>query len=825
MNFLESTYEVLLSWPSSAQIILFMAILCTLGFTGSPLWLWTLFSMGFLYGFGSPAWLWIVFGLLALTFNIRPVRRHLVSAPLMCFLKKIDFLPVISETEREVIEAGTVWIEGELFSGKPDFKRLNKETYPELNFEERAFLEGPVEDVCRLVNDWDVYVNKDLPPTIWAYLKENRFFGMIIPKEYGGLGFSASANSAVVGKLASRSIPLSISVMVPNSIGPAELLIHYGTEEQKDYYLPRLARGEEMPCFALTEPEAGSDAGAIKAVGTVFKGEDGRFYLRLNWKKRYITLAAISTVLGLAFRLKDPDNLLGKGENPGITCALIPTDTPGVITSLRHDPMGVPFINAPTEGRDVVVPAGNIIGGPSQAGNGWRMLMESLAVGRGISLPATATACAKFVARVAGAHAAVRKQFGLPIGKFEGVEEPLARLGGYVYLMEAARCYTCGGLDGGAKPGVATAIAKYNTTELFRKAIGYGMDILAGNAIIRGPRNLLAHSYLLAPIIITIEGANILTRTLIIFGQGAIRCHPFVFSEIEALRTGDLTPFDRAFWGHVGHLIRNLFRSVMLSISRGYLAGSPVKGPASRYYRKLAWASASFALLADVAMIVHRSQLKRREKLAGRFADIFSWMYLGVSTLRRFEAEGCPKNDLPFLHWSMRYALARIQSGFDGLFQNLALPGLGFCFRGPMGLWSRVNRFSDDPSDGLGSQVARAVQTPGPQRDSLTSGIYIPADHREALGRLERALLLSHRVEPVLRRIKEAVLEGTLPKGKPEQLSAEALKSGIIDREEARLIRDAEEARIDAIQVDHFTLEEYMIGTPCSPRKIQPIED
>ena len=824
MNLLESTCGALSGGPSLIGTLSIVVLVCVLGFNGASLWLWTLFAAAALWGFGAPTWLWIPFGVPALVLNCRPIRRRLVSARIVAVLKKVNFLPVISETEQTAIEAGSVWIEGGLFSGKPDFERLNNEPYPDLSEEERAFLEGPVEEVCRLVNDWDAYMNKDLPPEVWAYLSEKRFFGMIIPKAYGGLEFSASANSAVVGKLMSRSTSLGITVMVPNSLGPAELLVHYGTEAQKRYYLPRLAQGEEMPCFALTEPGAGSDAGGIRASGTVFKGEDGRLYLRLNWQKRYITLAAISTVVGLAFKLKDPDNLLGKGEDPGITCALIPTDTPGVVIDSRHDPMGVPFYNSPIEGYDVVVPVGTLIGGAAEAGNGWRMLVESLAAGRGISLPATATAGVKFVARVASAYATVRKQFGLSIGQFEGIEEPLARIGGFAYLMEAARRYTCGGLDGGAKPAVVTAIAKYSLTELYRKAINDGMDILAGNAIARGPRNLLAHNYVWTPILIAAEGANILTRTLMVFGQGAIRCHPYMYREIRALNTGNVDAFDLAFWGHMGHFVRNLFRAVLLSISRGYLAGSPAGGPAARYYRKLAWASASFALLADIAMGTMGGHLKRKGKVTGRFADIFSWMYLGIGTLRRFEAEGRRKDDLPFLHWSMQYALAQIQQGFDGLFQNLNVPGFGLLFRGPVALWSRINPIGKMPSDRLGSQIARAVQTPGFQRDALTAGIYVPADPDEALGRLERAFELSCEAEAVVRKIKDAMQAGKLSRGRPEQLITEALQKGMISQEEGELMQVAEGARNDAIQVDSFKLDEHMSATSTALHQVESVE-
>jgi acyl-CoA dehydrogenase len=809
MDVLTSTYGVLsFSYVEAFGIVV---LVCGLGFNGAPLWLWTALSAAVLWAFGATGGPWLGFGALALLFNLRPLRRILISSWILRVLKALRLLPTLSPTEQAAIEAGSVWIDADLFSGKPDFRRLNSEPYPELSETERAFLGGPVEAACRLADDWQIHRNRDLPQDLWDYLKQHRFYGIIIPEEFGGLGFSTSAHSAIVGKLASRSMPLAVTVMVPNSLGPAELLIHYGTRDQKEHYLPRLARGEEIPCFALTEPNAGSDAGSIRSSGVVFRDEDGRLCLRLNWNKRYITLASISTLIGLAFKLEDPDNLLGRGENPGITCALVPRDTPGVVVDRRHDPMGVPFHNAPTGGRDVIVPADAIIGGPEGAGRGWRMLMESLAAGRGISLPATAAFGAKLTARVAGAHATVRKQFGLSIGRFQGVEEPLARIGAFAYLMEAARRFTCGGLDGGAKSAVVSAIVKFNLTELHRKAILDGMDILAGNAIAQGPRNLLARSYLWAPIAITVEGANILTRTFITFGQGAIRCHPYIYAEIQALKSDDLRAFDRAFWAHAGHFIRNAFRASLLSLSRGYLATSPVGRPASRYIRKLAWASASFAFLADVAVVTMGGALKKEEKLAGRFADILSWMYLGSAVLRRFEAEGRRPGHLPYLHWAMQYALAQIQLGFSGLFQNLrVLPGLDLIFRYPGALWSRLNPIGRMPSDALGGEVARAVRTPGPDRDALTAGIYLPDSTSEALGRLEAAFALSCEAEPISLKIREAARAGLLSGRDPNRLVLQALEKKLITQEDAQLFRRAEAARDQAIRVDAFTPEEYL---------------
>lgn len=758
-------------------------------------------------------------GALAALIGVPSLRRATLTRGVMKTIKSMGFLPTISETESIAIESGTVWVDGELFSGKPDFGRLLREPYPELTAEEQAFLDGPAEEICRMVSDWEVFQRRGLPPEVWDFLKRERFFGLIIPKEYGGHGFSALANSSVVAKLGARSQVLGITVMVPNSLGPAELLIHYGTEEQKNYYLPRLAVGDEIPSFGLTEPNAGSDAGGITSEGVVFRGEDGELYLRLNWRKRYITLAAVSTLIGLAFKLRDPENLLGRGENPGITCALVPADAPGVVLDERHDPMGVPFWNCPTEGRDVVVPVDAIIGGVSGVGIGWRMLMESLAAGRGISLPATSTGGAKHVYRVAGAHAAVRRQFGLPIGKFEGIEEPLARIGGLTYVLEAARKYTCGGIDQGAKPAVVTAMMKYNSTEIARQLINDGMDILAGNGISMGPRNALATAYIGMPIAITVEGANILTRTLMVFGQGAIRCHPYVLKEVDALERDDLDAFDEAFWGHIGHVFRNGARSLLLSLTRGAAASSPVDGPAAPYYRKLAWASARFAFLADLALGGLGGALKRKEKISGRFADIFSWMYLANATLVRFEMEGRRAEDLPFFRWGMDYAFYRIQEGFDGLYESLPIPGLAPLLKGPVALWSRINRIGTMPPDWIGHKVAAAMQTPGYQRDRHTDGIFVSDDPSDPIGRLDLALRLTHETEPIERRIRDAVKSGRLKKATPPRMYEQALAEHIISEDEAQRLQQAEAARFAAIEVDSFAIGEY--GGVDSPTRVR----
>lgn len=735
--------------------------------------------------------------------------------------KARNLVPQMSPTEREALEAGTVWVDGELFSGRPDFARILREPYPALTAEESAFLEGPVAEVCGMVDDWEMNRTREFPPEVLPFLRRHGFFGLVIPKEYGGLGFSALACSAVFGKLTSQSLALATLALIPNSVGPAELIATHGTKEQKDRYLPRLARGEEIPCFALTEPEAGSDAAAMTSRGVVFAGPDGRLFLRLRFRKRYITLAPLATLIGLAVKLTDPENLLGKGEDVGITCVLVPASARGVESGRRHDPMGVFFPNGPLEGRDVVVSVDEIIGGPAWAGRGWQMLMEALSGGRAVSLPAQSAAGVRMTARGVGAYAAVRQQFGTSLSRFEGIEEPLARLAGMSYLLDAARVFTCGAVDDGKKPAVVSAIVKYQATEALRRAMADGMDVMGGAGICVGPRNVIARGYMSAPIGITVEGANILTRTLIVYGQGAIRCHPHVQREMRALAEGDGDAFVAAAFRHVLFLLRNLLRSSVLSATRGWLARSPVSGPAARYYRRLAWASATFAVLSDLAMISLGSRLKQKGKLAGRFADALSWMYLSLCALRRYEAEGRRPEDLPLVQWACEHSLAQVQAAFEGIRQNFDAPVLGWLLRGPVALWSRLNPVGSPPSDRLGAQVARLLTTPGPVRDRLGEDVFSPADG--ASGRVERAFDLLWQAAPALDKIRQASRAGRLPKGAPDSLVAAALETGVLSRTEADLVRQAAAAREDAIQVDSFTLAEYQRRTPAVEEEAVPV--
>ena len=766
--------------------------------------LWTFFSGRYM----GIWWLaWLLFLVAAVILNITDLRRPLLMRPLFSLFRRM--LPPLSRTEREALEAGTVWWDGELFSGNPDWDKLLAEPQPELTDDEQAFFDGPVEELCRMLDDWRIVTElHDLPPDVWQFLKEKGFFGMIIPEEYGGLGFSALAHSRVIMKIASRSVTAAVTVMVPNSLGPAELLLRYGTDEQKDYYLPRLARGEEIPCFALTGPEAGSDAAAIPDTGIVcrgaFRGEE-IVGIRLNWEKRYITLGPVATVIGLAFRLSDPEHLIGVSDEPGITLALIPRDTPGITIGNRHDPLGIPFQNGPNRGEDVFVPLDWIIGGKAGAGQGWRMLMESLAAGRSISLPALSSGGVKFTARVAGAYARVRRQFRLPIGRFEGVEAALARIAGTSYLMDAAREMTCGAVDRGERPSVISAIVKCHSTELMRTVANDGMDILGGSGICRGPRNLLARICQAAPIGITVEGANILTRSMIIFGQGAIRCHPFVLQELQTAANPDsgqgLADFDRLVRRHVAFTFNNAARALFLGMTGGRLAKTP-PGPAQRYYQAATRLSAAFALAADVALLTLGGTLKRRERISGRLADILSHLYFISALLKQFEDRGWPRGELPLVQWGCETCLLKIQESFTGLLHNLPLRPAAWLLR--LVIFPCGRTFAG-PDDHLDQRVAGSLLEPSPLRDRLTAGLFIPTDANDPLARLEDALQKAIAAEKVEQKLREAVKDGQLPAGTDAVLIDEGMQAGIITVDEAMVARQALDARREVIRVDDFS--------------------
>ncbi|HPG94697.1 MAG TPA: acyl-CoA dehydrogenase, partial [Dokdonella sp.] len=678
-----------------------------------------------------------------------------------------------------------------------------------LSDEEQAFLDGPVDDFCRRINDWDVYQRRDLSPETWQLIKDYRLFGLIIPKEYGGHGFSALAQSRIVTRISSRSVTAAVTVMVPNSLGPGELLMHYGTQAQKDRYLKRLADGIEIPCFALTGPEAGSDAAATQSEGIVEKRTiDGKevLGLRCHWQKRYITLAPVATLIGLAFRLKDPDHLIGDIEDRGITCALIPRDTPGVEIGMRHDPMGVPFHNGPTVGRDVWIPFDAVIGEMDGVGNGWRMLMESLAAGRSISLPALSIGAAQMATRICGAYATVREQFDTPIGRFEGIEEPLARIAGMTYLMTATRNLTCGALDAGEKPAVIGSIAKAYLTDSMRQVVSDAMDIRAGSAIQRGPRNTLARAWDAVPIGITVEGANILTRSMIVYGQGAIRCHPFVQKEIDAVARKDLKSFDSAIFGHVNLLVTRSVRALLLALSGSRLAGVPQTEDTARYYQHLSRFSAAFTILSDTAMGTLGGSLKRREKISGRLADGLAYLYLASAALKRYHDEGKTTANHALVRWSVELCVYRVQEALLGVLENLpnrfAASLLGLLIF-PLGARFRP------PNDRIGARVARDILEDREARRTLTEDVFVPPGDQPGLGMLEAALDKAVAALPIETKLRDAVRAGNLDRAPGHLLDDLGLAAGVITQQEYDRLNEARDARDEVIQVDAFDPDVY----------------
>jgi acyl-CoA dehydrogenase len=756
----------------------------------------------------SPFWrlIWLIFLAMAVVLNVPGLRRHLVSRPLLSLFRRM--LPPISRTERVALEAGTVWWDGELFSGRPDWERLLSRKEPRLTEEEAAFLAGPVEELCRMIDDWRTAEEiHDLPAEVWQFIRGKGFFGLIIPKEYGGLGFSVMAHSDVIMKIASRSYAAAVTVMVPNSLGPAELLLRYGTEEQKDYYLPRLAKGEEVPCFALTAPEAGSDAASIPDTGVVCKGTyagEETVGILLNWEKRYITLGPVATVIGLAFRLFDPEHLLGDQDVPGITLALVPVATPGINIGTRHDPLGIPFQNGPNWGRDVFIPVDFVIGGKAGVGQGWRMLMEGLAAGRSISLPALSTGGAKLVARTVGAYARIRRQFRVPIGRFEGIEESLARIAGSAYVMDAARTMTCGAIDSGERPSVISAIVKYHCTERMRSSVNDGMDVMGGSAISMGPRNLIGRLYQAAPIGITVEGANILTRSMIIFGQGVIRCHPYILKEMQAAVDTDtargLAEFDGLLGDHFRFTAANAARSLFLGITGGCLAKAP-SGPAHRYFQIVNRLSTAFALAADVTMLTLGGTLKRREKLSGRLADILGHLYLVSALLKRFDEREWPSTELPLVKWGCEDGLLKIQESFTGLLRNMPFRPAAWLLR--LCIFPLGRPFAG-PKDSLGHKVANVLLEPSEVRNRLTAGIFLPAEPAEPLGRLEDALIKVIAAEAAERKLRDALREGQIRAGTEEETIEAGFRAAIISKQEAEKVRLALDARRNVIRVDDF---------------------
>lgn len=768
-----------------------------------------LFS-GLIFYYGSPGIITkiilIVIELVLIAGAIKPLRRELLSRRLFKIVSKS--MPAMSATEREALEAGTVSWEGDIFSGAPDFSLLLKTPPVRLTEEEQAFINGPVNTLCSMLNDWDITHNRtDLPPEVWTFIKEHRFFGMIIPKNYGGLEFSATAQMNVLVKIYGCSISAASTISVPNSLGPAELLLKYGTEEQKNYYLPRLADGREIPCFALTGPNAGSDAASIPDQGIVcrqeFNGEEV-LGVRLNWNKRYITLCPVATVIGLAFRMFDPDNMLGKGDDIGITCALIPANTPGVVKGRRHFPLNTGFLNGPTQGKNVFIPLEYIIGGAAMAGHGWRMLMECLSAGRAISLPSSATGGTQAAALASGAYARIRKQFSQSIGKFEGIEEPLARIASNTYIIDAGITMATAAIDHGAKPSVVGAILKYHSTERARQVSMDAMDIHGGKGICLGPNNYLGRAFQGAPIAITVEGANILTRSLIIFGQGAIRCHPYVFKELESIRNNDMAAFDNAFFAHIGFFIANCTKSIVFGWTDAHFSNAPAS-QMKRYYQLLHKYSTNLAFLADFSMIVLGGNLKRKEKLSARLGDMLSTLYLVSAVLKRFFDDGEPAADLPIVEWSCQQLLHDCEMAMHSVIINFphrwARVLLNVILR-PLG-----NRRTK-PIDELGHKLARILIEPCETRTRLTRFVYKNAGENCPIGRLEEAFNKICAVEEIERKVMRAVKDNALKTLTLLEQIDEALTSGLLTQEEAQHLREAELARQDVIKVDDFSDDE-----------------
>ncbi|EIK60604.1 MULTISPECIES: acyl-CoA dehydrogenase [Pseudomonas] len=766
----------------------------------------------------APGWLllifWVLLAVVAAPLLLPDLRRQYFTKPLFSWFQKV--LPPMSETERDAIDAGTVWWDGELFSGRPDWDKLLAYPKAQLTEEEQAFIDGPTEELCAMVSDWEIGQAMDLPPQAWEHIKTHGFFALIIPKEYGGKGFSAYAHSQVAMKLATRSGDLASTVMVPNSLGPAELLLHYGTEEQRNHYLPRLARGDDIPCFALTGPLAGSDAGAMPDTGVICKGEwEGKetLGLRLNWEKRYITLGPVATLLGLAFKAHDPDHLLGEEEDLGISLALIPTDTPGVEIGRRHLPLGAAFMNGPNSGKDVFIPLEYLIGGQEMLGKGWMMLMNCLSVGRSISLPAVGTGAAKFTSLVTGQYAQVREQFNVPLSAFEGIQEALARIGGNAWLMDSARMLTANAVDLGEKPSVLSAILKYHLTERGRECISHAMDVHGGKGIIMGPNNYLGRNWQGAPIFITVEGANILSRNLMIFGQGAIRCHPFVLKEMALAGREDhdqaLKEFDGLLMQHIGFAVSNAASTLVLNLGLGHFEKAPGNRLSQGYFRALNRQAAAFALLADLSMMLLGGELKRRERLSARLGDVLSHMYLASAALKRYHDLDSPDHLEPLFAWAMEESLGESERALDELLSNFPNKVLGCLLRVIVFPFGRRHT---GPSDALDAEVAAVIgRAKGdPTLEELLAGCYRPQSAEDPVGALQHAYDLLGASHPLQKKLHSALKSGQVKPVAGEHAIDAALQAGVLQPAEAQTLRDAEAARRKVIDVDDFSKEELM---------------
>lgn len=729
---------------------------------------------------------------------------------LMKWMRDNKILPQISDTERQALEAGHVWVEGELFGGNPDFDRMLNEAYHQLPPEEQAFLDGPVEELLQMVDAYKVSRTRELPEQALEFMKKNGFFGLQIPKEYGGNPMSTLGKSAVMAKVTPYNGIISSLVVIPNSLGAAELLREYGTKEQKEHYLPRLANGEYMPCFGLTEPTAGSDAASMKAEGEVYKDEDGEIKFKLNFRKRYITLAPIANLISLACRLHDPENLLGRGEDAGITVLLLKKGTEGLRIGDHHEPIGDVFHNGPIVGENVIASPDDVLGGDQYIGQGWKMLMESLAGGRMVSLPAGAIGSMRLGAATTGAYSMVRTQFGMPVGKMEGVEAKVGHGAAMSYMFEGARIFGCSALDNGIQPPVASAIMKAYSTEMARQVGIDSMDVLAGAGVMQGPNNTVGKGYCSAPVAITVEGANIMTRTLMIFGQGATRCHPHAYQVVQAVENDDKTAFRKHLLGWMGQFFMGFVWTLLRGITRGrFTVRTPNADPRTHtWYRRLGWAASRFGLMTNLAMFLIGGKLKARGNLTGRYADAVAWMYLAFSALRRYEADGRREEDLPLVNYSCQYALAQVQKAFEGIYENFGGP-LGL-FLGTVGrFWLGINPLAKMPTDKQHHEAARILQSYGEQFQRLTVNCHVPEDGSKGLGRLMRAFRLTSEAEPVREKIRQAQKARKIERGPVEERTDEALEKGVITAEEASLLNQAITACLLAIEVDVFTKDEF----------------
>jgi len=781
--------------------------------------------------FGGGAWwwliiLWVLFGLMVIP-NLVEVRREKITKPLLAMYRKM--LPSMSDTEREALEAGNVWWDGELFSGMPQWDKLMSFPAPKLSDEEQAYIDGPCEELCRMIDDWEIcHELADMPRPVWDFIIKHRFFAMIIPKQYGGLEFSAYATAMVLAKIGGRSPTVGSTIGVPNSLGPAELLLHYGTEEQKQRYLPGLASGEEIPCFALTSSQAGSDAASLIDTGVICKGKwNGKTItgIRLNWDKRYITLAPVATVLGLAFKLYDPDHLIGDTDEYGITAALVPTDTKGVEVGRRHYPLTIAFQNGPTSGKDVFVPLDYIIGGAEQAGRGWKMLVELLSVGRAISLPSASCGGGQAASYATGAYASIRKQFNTSIANFEGVGEALTRIAGYTYIINSGLSVTAGAIDQGEKPAVPSAILKYHCTELGRKIANDAMDVHGGKAVMMGPNNYLGRGYMATPIAITVEGANILTRSLIIYGQGAIRCHPFVLRELQAAGDEDhdrgLIEFDDALFGHIGYAISNMARSLFLALTHAKFSQVPLNTPTRRYYQNINRYTAAFALASDFAMLTLGGGLKKRELLSARLGDVLSSMYLASCVLKHFENQGRRATDLPLVEWSVRTLMYQAQESLHAFLLNFPNRWVAWFLR--FFIFPRGRTYKT-PSDELSQKIVTLMTTPGESRERLSEFAYKALEPGNPLGKLQEALELATEHAPLEKRLRQASREGLIASDYLGLQIGEAEKAQVISKAEANSLRDYHEKVSALLDVDDFAPDELRrIVEPTKPAAKEPV--